>query len=77
MIYLSEVLIQNPHLESFDDLMQVIQEVVKQTNEIHLKIDIKPNYQDTPDNWEDKIEGAFSGVHSVIDTPKIMTEDDL
>ncbi|NOX42382.1 MAG: sulfur relay protein DsrC [Gammaproteobacteria bacterium] len=77
MIYLSEVLIQNPHLNSFDDLMNVIREVVKQTNEVHLKIDIKPNYQDTPANWEDKIEGAFSGVHSVIDPPKIMTEDDF
>jgi hypothetical protein len=77
MIYLSEVLIQNPHLESFDELMNVIREVVKQTNEVHLKIDIKPNYQDTPANWEDKIEGAFSGVHSVIGSPKIMTEDDF
>lgn len=77
MIYLSEVLIQNPQLESFDDLMQVIEGIVKTTNEIHLKIDIKPNYQDTPANWEDRIEGAFSGVHSVIDPPKIMTEDDL
>lgn len=77
MIYLSEVLIQNPQLNSFDDLMDVIREVVKQTNDVHLKIDIKPNYQDTPANWEDRIEGAFAGVYSVFDPPKIITEDDL
>lgn len=77
MIYLSEILIQNPGLKSFDDLMVVITEVVKKTNAIHLKVDIKPNYQDTPANWEDRIEGAFSGVHSVIDPPKIITEDDF
>ena len=77
MIYLSEVLIQNPQLNSFGELMDVIRDVVKQTNDLHLKIDIKPNYQDTPANWEDKIEGAFSGVHSVIDPQKIMTEDDF
>jgi len=77
MIYLSEVLIQNPQLNSFEELMDVIQQVVKKTNDLHLKIDVKPNYQDTPGNWEDKIEGAFSGVHSVLGAPKIMTEDDF
>lgn len=77
MIYLSEVLIQNPQLDSFEDLMDVIREVVKRTNAAHLKIDIKPNYQDTPANWEDRIEGAFSGIHSVFDPKKIITEDDF
>jgi hypothetical protein len=38
MIYLSEVLIQNPQLDSFEDLMDVIREVVKQTTWIRLPI---------------------------------------
>ena len=75
MLYLSEVLIQNTGLDSFDDLLDVIKQRSK--GEIHLKIDIKPNYSNTPANWEDLIEGAFSGVHSVIDPPKIKTEDDF
>lgn len=75
MLYLSEVLIQNPGLESFDQLMQVIQQ--RSEGEVHLKIDIKPNYPDTPANWEDRIEGAFSGVHSMFDPKKIQTEDDF
>lgn len=75
MIYLSEILIQNPQLDSFVDLCAVIQERAK--NEFHMKIDIKPNYIDTPGDWEDKLEGAFSGVYSMMGVRKIKTEDDF
>lgn len=75
MIYLSEVLIQNPGLESFDQLLQVIDQKAQQ-GEIHLKIDIKPSYPDTPSNWEDRVEGAFAGVHSVIGPYTGCTEED-
>ena len=75
MLYLSEVLIQNPGLDSFEDMLEVIKQ--RAQGEIHLKIDIKPNYPDTPANWEDLVEGAFSGVYSVMGTPKIKTEDDV
>ena len=75
MLYLSEILIQNTELDSFADLMSVIKQ--RAQGEIHLKIDIKPNYPDTPANWEDMIEAAFAGVHSVFDPPKIKTEDDF
>jgi hypothetical protein len=33
--------------------------------EMFLKIDVKPPYPDTPANWEDRLEGAFVGIHSV------------
>lgn len=75
MLYLSEVLIQHPQLESFDDLLEVVKQ--RSQNEIHLKIDIKPNYPDTPANWEDRIEGAFSGVYSVMGPRIDKTEDDF
>lgn len=75
MLHLSELLIQNPHLESFDDLLEVVKDRSK--SEIHLKIDIKPNYPDTPANWEDRIEGAFSGVYSVMGPRIDKTEDDF
>lgn len=75
MLYLSEILIQNPDLESFADMLEVVRQ--RAQGEIHLKIDIKPNYIDTPANWEDLIEGAFSGVYSMFDPPKIKTEDDF
>lgn len=75
MIYLSELLIQNPQLESFDDLLEVIGQQAQQ-GAIHLKIDIKPNYPDTPANWEDRIEGAFAGVYSVLGSSSACTEED-
>lgn len=75
MLHLSEIMIQNPHLDSFADLLAIIQE--RKTEAIHLKIDIKPNYPDTPADWEDKIEGAFSGVHSVMGPKIYKTEDDF
>ena len=75
MLYLSEVLMQNPELDSFPDLLKAVEERSK--GEIHLKIDIKPNYLDTPADWEDKIEGAFSGVYSVLGAKIEKTEDDF
>ena len=74
MIYLSELLIQNPGFESFEELVQLIES--KKEGEIHLKVDIKPNYPDTPPNWEDKIEGAFAGIHSVMGPTISCTEED-
>lgn len=76
MIYLSEVLIQNPQLNSFEELCNVIRDTAQRSNAFHLKIDIKPNYGDTPGDWEDKIEAAFSGVSSVFGKTKFTTEED-
>ena len=45
MLYLSSILIEQK----------------AQEGEIFIKMDLKPPYPDTPDNWEDKIESAFSG----------------
>ena len=74
MIYLSELLIQNPGFETFEELLQLIDKVKE--GEIHLKVDIKPNYPDTPSDWEDKIEGAFAGIHSVMGPTIACTEED-
>jgi hypothetical protein len=74
LIYVSELLIQNPGFESFEELVQLIES--KKEGEIHLKVDIKPNYPDTPSNWEDKIEGAFAGIHSVMGPTIGCTEED-
>jgi hypothetical protein len=63
MLYLSEILIQNQDLESFEELINVIRN--KATQEIFFQIDVKPPYPDTPPNWEDQLEGAFVGVNSI------------
>ncbi|MFV2031581.1 MAG: sulfur relay protein DsrC [Gammaproteobacteria bacterium] len=61
MLYLSEVLIQNPDLESFDELKQAIVERAKQ-GEIFFRMDIKPPFFDTPPAWEDQLEAIFTSV---------------
>lgn len=58
MLYLSEVLIQNPEVESFEALVEVIRKRAK--GEMFFRIDVKPPFPDTPDNWEDQLEAAFT-----------------
>ncbi|MDM8548245.1 sulfur relay protein DsrC [Candidatus Venteria ishoeyi] len=57
MLYLSELLIQHHELENFDELLALIDKVKK--NERFFRIDVKPPFQDTPENWEDRLEAAF------------------
>lgn len=59
MLQLSQVMIANPEVESFDDLLLLIKEYAKR-GEMHLKFDVKPQYGDTPLDWEDRLEAAFS-----------------
>jgi len=63
MLYLSEVMLQHHDLETFAELCEVISK--KAESNMFFKIDVKPPYPDTPANWEDRLEGAFVGVHSV------------
>ncbi len=58
MLYLSEILIQNPGLESFEQLLSAVKERSK--SEMFFRIDVKPQYQDTPEDWEDRLEAAFT-----------------
>jgi hypothetical protein len=63
MLYLSEVLLQHHDIDSFARLLEVVQQ--RAQSEMFFKIDVKPPYPDTPPNWEDQLEGAFVGIHSV------------
>lgn len=60
MLYLSEILLQHHELESFQELVPLVREQAK--GERFFRMDIKPPFPDTPDNWEDILEGAFSGL---------------
>ena len=59
MLYLSSILIDEKDIETFDQLLEVIK-IRAKDGEIFIKIDLKPPFPDTPENWEDKIESAFS-----------------
>lgn len=59
MLNLSEVLLTHAELESFDELVPII-EAAGKAGEIFFRMDLKPPYFDTPDNWEDRLEAAFN-----------------
>ena len=63
MLYLSEILLQHQEIETFEQLKDVVTQRAR--SEMFFKIDVKPPYPDTPANWEDQLEGAFVGIHSV------------
>lgn len=61
MLYLSEILIQNPEMESFGDLKEVLVLCAKK-GELHFQMDVKPQFPDTPTSWEDQLEAVFTSV---------------
>ena len=58
MARISELLIANPKMTSFEDLERAVVEAARR-GEIHLYMDIKPEFPDTPRNWEKELELAF------------------
>lgn len=59
MLWLSEVLIQELELDSFEQLKQVLRTRAAQ-GERFFSMDVKPPFADTPPNWEDQLESAFT-----------------
>lgn len=59
MLYLSQILIANQDVQSFDDLKDVVKECARR-GEMFLRFDVKPPYPDTPNDWEDQLEATFS-----------------
>ncbi|RMG28027.1 MAG: sulfur relay protein DsrC [Gammaproteobacteria bacterium] len=61
MLWLSEVLMQEHDVDSFEALCRKIEERARQ-GEIFFRIDVRPPFQDTPEDWEDRLEAAFYRV---------------
>lgn len=59
MIWLSEILIEEYQLASFNDLQAAVQQRAK-SGERFFGIDIKPQFADTPANWEAQLESIFT-----------------
>ena len=59
MLWLSEVLIQGKDLESFEDLKEELKKRAR-GGELFFRMDVKPPFPDTPNDWEDKLEAAFT-----------------
>ena len=60
MLYLSEILLKNPTLENFQQLIDKVKDAARE-GELFFSMDVKPQYPDSPHDWEDKLESAFNG----------------
>lgn len=58
MVYVSELMIAHPDITSFRQLEEHVAEAAR-NGEIHLYMDIKPEYPDTPPKWETRLEIVF------------------
>ena len=60
MIWLSEILIQEQQLTSFAELQDALRQRVAD-GEFLFGMDIKPQFSDTPNDWENSLESIFVG----------------
>jgi len=59
MTRLSDFIVRNPDVMTFTDLLTAIGNHGKQGATM-LQVDIKPDFADTPRNWENMVEEAFT-----------------
>ena len=59
LVLLSDIIIRNSDLHTFQDLLATIRKHGGD-GAILLRIDLKPDYTDTPRNWEMQLEAAFT-----------------
>jgi hypothetical protein len=59
MLWLSELLIQHKELQNFIELTSLVQAQARQ-GELFFRMDVKPPFHDTPADWEDRLESAFT-----------------
>ncbi|WP_428095927.1 sulfur relay protein DsrC [Candidatus Thioglobus sp.] len=59
MLLISEIMIGNPQINDFEELVVALKTISNSSDERFFRMDVKPDYQDTPENWEDRLEAAF------------------
>ena len=64
MLWLSEVLLQHHELQSFKELKIKLSEHAQQ-GEMFFRMDVRPPFQDTPENWEDILEAVFTAANKI------------
>ena len=64
MLWLSEILLQHHELSSFEELKEKLTLHAKQ-GEMFFRMDVRPPFQDTPENWEDILESVFTSTNNI------------
>ena len=60
MLWISELILQNQP-STFAELASLVRQRAREGDRF-LRMDVKPPYPDTPDNWEDRLEAAFTST---------------
>ncbi len=64
MLWLSELLMEHHELKSFNELKEKLADQVKQ-GEMFFRMDVRPPFQDTPEDWEDILEAVFTSANKI------------
>ena len=67
MLHVSDLLLQHRDISTFEELIGVVKQRAK--SEMFFRMDLKPPYPDTPNNWEMILEAAFSSANESPPTP--------
>ena len=65
MLWISELILQNQP-SSFEELASLVRQKAR-AGDRFLRMDVKPPYPDTPENWEDRLEAVFTSTVDVDD----------
>ena len=60
-LQISDLILSHPHVQSFDELVELVKTAAR-AGAVNLVFDLKPEYINTPRNWQDKLEAAFCSV---------------
>ena len=59
-VKISDIMIRHPEVTSFVGLLETCRGITSD-NVLFLNFDLKPDYRDTPRNWQWQLEAAFAG----------------
>ena len=59
MAKLSDLIIGNPDVKTFDELERLVANA-GESGQMFLEFDLKPDYRDTPRKWEWRLEATFT-----------------
>jgi hypothetical protein len=59
-VMISDIIIQHPEINSFQELLDAVRGITSD-NMLFLSFDVKPDFRDTPRDWQWQLEGAFVG----------------
>jgi hypothetical protein len=59
-VKISDIIIQHPDINSFVELLDAVRGI-QSDNMLFMEFDVKPDFRDTPRDWQWQLEGAFVG----------------